>query len=701
MRKNLIPGEEKRITQVVFDSFSRGTIQDPPASEIKNAISDSENITAFDNYYEGRTGCVPYGIPVPPISGRTGYSAYKSGRNIVSLSGEVFSHQDVGNYFSWGNYYELITDFVDEETVIGSDEVYRSGDNCAMIGMPNFILFHKILRYWVMMTGGNIIYSDVEMSEWKTVFCISGESPCGMKSDFFPYNDDIIVFNSRGMFRAKINTAFPVVYKININPPGIKLEGIEDFNEAKHSYNYLYSCTRIDADGNFVDIQSGVVVDIETGTNLPDETDVDYAVVHSENEISLAHPHLLSTLWIPKVELFGDDYIRHITHFTIWRTEDLESKDIDDVNKELYNDPNRFVRAKDLRICAAFYGTISSGMITLLAGEFEEADRYSVLELIDGRRTEITEILDSKHAFLDTDYSYDDFDYTGAAVLGYGRIFEGTIINGVFTRTAGDNVYAEDAGKTLWSSDGIRLYIISVIDENTARVHQNISQTLQGYTMDATHRVFCDTVEDTMIHARKDFYTCYSRYRRPLPDCNIGTVITNYVVCAARGRSKIYYSHFEYAKSQLIGQYIPNLQTTESIKDDIQLFCIFGSVLSVVCSNSTWGTTIGISELATLPSSTEAIAIMPGFKVVDDNRGCIDIDSATETENGAVALVTNEPGGESLRLLNCAGYSSDDYLVDNEYGGRITKKMSKTMKKSMAIYDWLLGLVLWRKNREE
>src|SRR4030065_2545209 len=227
-----------------------------------------------------------------------------------------------------------------------------------MVGTPNFIMYHKTMRHWIMMAAGNLLYSDIDITDWKTVFCLSAEHPCGMKSDRVQYNDDTIIFNSNGIYRAKINIAFPIVYKINVNMPDIKLEEVADFEDAKHSYNYLYSCSRIDADGNFIDIQSGVAVDIETGTNLPDESDVDYSTVHTINKISLLNPNLVSALWLPKIDLFGDEYTRHLTHFTLWRTEDLESKDIDDVNKELYNDPNRFTRIKDLRICAAFYGTI-------------------------------------------------------------------------------------------------------------------------------------------------------------------------------------------------------------------------------------------------------------------------------------------------------------------------------------------------------
>jgi len=92
---------------------------------------------------------------------------------------------------------------------------------------------------------------------------------------------------------------------------------------------------------------------------------------------------------------------------------------------------------------------------------------------------------------------------------------------------------------------------------------------------------------------------------------------------------------------------------------------------------------------------------LSAIKIIDKHRGCLDIDSIAEVENGTIALITNEPGGESLRLFNGMSYSEQDYLVDNNMGGRITKEMQHTIKKSISVYDGQLGYVLWRKYKEE
>lgn len=700
MKKNLSPGTESKLSKVVFDNFGNGTVNDPPASEIQNAFSNSANITAFQKYFEGRTGCRKYGVQLPPIPDRTGYVAHKSGNRIISDSGDIFERSDVGCYFNWGNGFELITDFIDGATIIGSNTANNETSEGSIVGIPNNFFSNSINRKWVVVLAGRLLFADVDIQEWNSTFCISKESLPISRCDCSNYKGDIIVFTSNGIYKAVINTSFPIIYKINVPVPEIKLLSDDAGEDYSSSYRCLYSMTRIAESGNFVDRQSDTVIDIETGTNLPDETDADYSEAYTNSEISDNSGHLWETLWVPKVSSDSDEYVRHLTHFTLWRTMDLEAKDPGDVYKEKFNDPERFIWNKDLRICAAFYGIISDGIFTASVGEFEAADRYSVLELADGQRLEIYEVIDNKHVRIEPEYYDSGLEYTGAAAIGYGRVLEGSITDGVFNRTGGDSLFPSDAGKTLWSSEGERLYITSVISSDSATVHLNISQWKQGYTIDATHRNYYDTVSDTMLYAREDFYTCRNRYRRPLSDSNIGAIIPGFVVCATRGESAVYYSHLEDGFSQLLGQYVPNLQTSENIKSDIQTFWVFESILAVICSTETWGVTIGISEFTTLPSSTEKIALLAGFSIIDNNIGCLDIDSIAKIEGGCILLMTNEPGGESLRTFNGVSYSETDYLFDSIYGGRIKKELLRTIKKSIAVYDGHLGYVIWRKYKE-
>jgi hypothetical protein len=358
--------------------------------------------------------------------------------------------------------------------------------------------------------------------------------------------------------------------------------------------------------------------------------------------------------------------------------------------KEKFNDPNRFVWVKDLRTCGAFYGTIVDSVFTATYGEFEACDVGSELEIEDGNSYPISFVTDSTHVTL-TLGGDTPAETPTAAAIGGGKVLRGSLTAGLLTLTHGA-LSSSDLNNTLFSSYGNKIILSEIVDSTHARTNTPETMLEQGFTCNPVSRKFTDTVPDETLQARKDFYTCRNRFRKPLPSCNVGAVITGFLVAATRGDSKVYYSGIESGFSQFIGQYIPDIQTKDEIKDSIQAMWVFDGVLSVFCSTKTWGCSIGISEFIELPSSTELVAVLPGFKLTDKHRGCLDIDSMSETEDGMIMLVTNEPGGEAMRLFDGIIYSKENYLSN-----RFSKKFNDTIKKSIAVYDGLLGYVLWRR----
>lgn len=681
MKKNIAPGVVKKLIQRVFNSFSGGTIKDPPASEISDCLADSTNITAYPTYFEGRTGCIPYGVAVGAIADRSGYTAHKEGNVIVSDSGDIFSQSDIGQYFNFGSYSELITGYVDAQNVVGSDTTYRYGVECSIVAMPACFFFHKVLKRWVIVTD-NLKYAEVDMSAWNDILCISNKKIGIGRCDYSEYLRSLYLFTNVGLFKADIDDN--VMYQANINPPP-SAPTVVDTGTANR-YRYLISGTRLKENGSVIDRQSVDSISLETGTNLP-SGDQDYVEFLADNEISVTTPGYLNDLYLP-LDASGTPE-RHITHYTIWRTEDLESINPDDLYKSEYNDPNRFIWSKDLRAAAAFYGSLNgtTGVFTASEGQFDLADRHSYLKFENGLELQIDSVISDETALLDiSGYTNGDLTDVGAAI-GNGRVWVGSITNGVLTLTTGA-ILSSDVGNTLWCSDGDRLFIL----DTSGTLSSNVTKPTQGFTISPTSRNYCDVIEDTLLHARKDFYTCRSRFRRPLPNCNVGSIITGFIVAAYRGESDIYYSNIDSGYSQLIGQYVPNKQTKNEVKDSIQTMVVFESTLAIICATSTWGVTVGISSFDTLPSSTEAVAIMAGCRLIDKHRGCLDIDSIAEVENGLIELVTNEPGGEAIRYFDGISYSKENHIE-----GRISKVFDNTLKKSMAVYDGLLGYVIWRK----
>lgn len=703
MRKNVNPSTGKKDVKngppFVFDTFSRGTIQDPPASEISDALADSLNLTIYPRFYEGRVGCKLFtSTRFPPIEGRTGYLAHKVGNHIVSDSGDIFNEADVGNFWCWGSVYEFIIGYVNAHEVITETSIYRDGVNCSIMGSLNAFFWHSSQRLWILSIGTQLYTAEWDIPAWEKMLIISRDEPFNSLSDYAEYLGYSYLFNGNGLYKKELGIAYPLAYRVNLDPPNVRINSVPNFAGATCRYRYLYSAARFEREGIIVDRQTPSKILLETGTNVADERDIDYAEVYTTSEISSANPNLVTELWVPVVPNTDPvEYQWHLTHFPIYRSYNLEAKNPDDIFKEKYNDPQRFVWDNDLRVCGAFYVMIEGDRIRALRGEFEIADTFSILELDTGERFEILEWISSIEVRVADDYYYGN-DHRGpyAACIGNGRVMRATVTGDILTRTHGDVFTAANERQALYNCEGYRLYITEYIDANRVRIHISGNQPVQGYTIGATHRKFYDTMDDTQLRAREDFYSCMGRYRQALPSCNVGKFMPSFVVVAYRGQKRIYYSQLNDKFDYFIGNYVPT-QVNDKCRDAIQAFWLFQDVLAIFCATTTRGIQIGLTEFTTLPESNEAIPIIPGIKDIDMHTGCLDIGSIKEVEKGLIELITNEPGGEALRQFNGSSYSEENYLVDNSLGGRIVRALEKTRRLSVAIYDGFMGYIFWRK----
>ncbi len=704
MRSNVEPSSNDRDRKngqpFVFNSFSRGTVKDPPAGKINDCLADSLNLNIFPGYYEGRTGCRLYTSTKPPaIEGTTGISAHKVGTHIISDSGNIFTQLHVGAFFCFGDRYELITEYVSATEVVGSNSIYRETFNGHMIGSPNIFDYHTSLRQWYLLIGREFYTADIPISSWKKILTISRDQPFSSNSGYSEYKNKLVAFNGNGMYKVDLGATYPIAYRVNIDPPNIRIISVPYDVDLfhKHRYRYLYSAMRIANDGGIVNRQSPSVIDLETGTNVADAEDIDYSEIWTEYEIDKTWPKLIQTLWVPIVKNTNpQEYQWHLSHFPIYRTPDLEAIDPMDPDKSKYNDPSRLIWVKDLRICAAFYGYIQNDRLYLERGEFETADTGSVIETDGGERFELETIVSPTEAIIDEGY-YGLSVPLCAMAIGNGRVIRGSVTGDIFTRTAGSKLTASDDRKTMYNSEGYRFYITEYLDANRVRLHISGDQLIQGFTMDPTHREFYDTTRDEVLHARKDFYSCATRYREALPSGNIGTIFPEFLVTMFRGQKEVYYSHLQDKMDYLIGQHV-KIQVSDKIQGSIMQVYRFQDVVSFFCSSSTWGVQVGLSEFATLPGSNEAIAMLPGIKQTVESVGCVDYGSIKAIDGGMVALITNEQGGEAGRYFNGYSYNEENWLVDTSFGGRIVKAFQKTKKLSQAIYDGIMGYILWRRN---
>lgn len=453
MRSNVSPSSNKQDTKnnqpVVFSDFSRGTINDPPADKISNALSDSYNVTTFPGYYEGRTGCRRIdAAEFPAIA--TGIQAIKRGSAIVISGGSFeFTEEHVGCLFGFGEHYELITAYENSAVAGGSNDTYRETIAGRIIGPQNIWWYHRTLKLWILMIGRGLYQATKSMAVWDTIPVVSKDYPSNALPGYAEHKNLFLIFNSNGLYKINGNLTFPIAYKTNIDPPNIRIlsTAYDETAGHRHRYRYIYGGMRLEANGEIVDRQTLDRIGMETGTNASDENNIDYAEVGTADEISETSPVVVHELWMPVIPNTNPvEYQWHLTHYPIYRTPDLEAINALDPNKSEYNDPSVFIWTKDLRMCAAFYLTISAGIIELKNGRFETADTFNIVELDDGQRFEIEEVLTSRTARIGSSY-YDLEVSSCAGAIGNGRVFRGTVVNGLLTRTHGDTFTAADREK--------------------------------------------------------------------------------------------------------------------------------------------------------------------------------------------------------------------------------------------------------------
>jgi len=682
----------KKNQPFVFDTFSGGTIKDPPACEINDCLADSLNLTIYPKYYEGRTGCVRFGTaPFPAIV--PVMEAHKVGDHIFADAGAVFAPDHVGCFMGFGDDFELITEYISQYEVVGSDTTYKETLTGKVIGALNIFHFHKVIRKWIILIGTEIYAADPEITAWTKVNIISRESPFSARSNYEETRNKLLIYNGNGIFKVNLDSVFPIAYKINVDVPATR---ISSSGSGAHRYRYVYSYLRITKDGGVVDRQSSAEIEMETGSTIANADGIDYGEMLTSDEITAATPNLITPLVIPLSSEVPQFACSHLTHYGIYRTLDLESIDPSDVSRSEYNDPNKYVWVADIPMVTAFLCRTSAGHIYIEIGSIGVWDVGSVVVFDSGETVTLTSRVSSIEGLI----SNPSLELTSrAGTIGLGYVIRGYVTGDVFTRTAGLSLeYLYEDRRVLWNSEGKRFSIVAPITANSVQINVVGDQPEQGWSfVSADTRSFNDTITDDMLQARKASYSCMTRYRSPLPNCNLGKIIPGFMVCTKKWTKRIYYSHVQEGYDYLMGQYIKT-QVSDSVQDTITAMIKFKDVLSFVCSNSTWGTPIGLSEFMTMPGSNEAVALLPGITQTNKNIGCVDTGSITECEGDVVSLITNEQGSECGRFFNGTSYSEEDWLVDQNMGGRITKDLHKTKRLSQMIYDGFLGLVGWRKN---
>ena len=288
-RKNYQPGSNRTDNTIIpyeTTNFSAGIVKEQTPD---NALADAYDVIIYPDAWQGREGCQVYGIPIPPMDDRTGYTATKTG-NVITSPDPIFTEDDPSNYFvfpgSPDTHYVMIEYISEYQIRVYSDGDHITTQNCYIRGRTNLMQWHKILRRWVFMWGQQIYIAKYDLQGFTRCRIISRDLPNNTVSGYDDFDEfSALLFNSNGMLRIDFESTTPLVYKINVPIPDSAIPDIAETVNSEFNYHYLYSGARLYETGNIVNRLSPSRIEQETGTNIWDESYRDYGDVYTDDPI--------------------------------------------------------------------------------------------------------------------------------------------------------------------------------------------------------------------------------------------------------------------------------------------------------------------------------------------------------------------------------------------------------------------------------
>ena len=703
MRKTTDPKERKYLVDREFNSFGRGAIEDCPAELLygNGALAEGFNVNCYKTYFEGRTGS------------RLFSAAKASG------------------------------------------------------GAPMIWEWHQGLRLWVRLEGGQLYTADWDIKEWKRVCALDDmlQSPFGTRRSTFIEdrrggfiyslpNPELTLRDRKtgGVFRWIADEN--VVFRINIDT-SIRLKSNSP-TEVAHVYRYLFTEMRLRGKSRL----EGGIVDYETPCSDHDWVETG---VRARRQISSA---AYNTGPIRKdcgtaLHLHGQSgnpggpwYVTPpvgvtTTHIGVYRTLDLEAKDLSDPEKKRFNSPNSFALVADVPLTECIYawvdcmtpdsgttsykGTITiredmghTGRILPWFGQAEPLDmrppnkygdlRFTIVKVSDDGMS--AEVVSANQYFGELPLSRANATYVSQVTCGCR--FDNTPSNELTWHSNGDELPPNEEllGKPLFLSDG-EAYSIIDIERVAGTIKIVLSRNVTGEympsgTLKSKYVAACgvfappwimDNIRDTLeidpedttsptLASRLSTWFPRTRFRKPLPDCNIAAAVLGFVVSAIEGEDKFYYTQDDTLGGYTYGSYIP-VQVNDQIKDSIEHIELFPDAVAIFGSRSTWKFLTGVVEYNDgYGTIVPPAAMIPKVDVVDQTIGCKEYRSIRRLSGGEVILLTREAETPAVRIFNGHQYSSN-LLDENVLGLSRNKNRVRDTLAAVAIYREDMGYIIW------
>lgn len=248
----------------------------------------------------------------PPLMGwgdsaSTRFDATKSGNEISRVSGPLFLHAMVGNFWLWGDgTSDFITGIINDPTpanrkLIVDSTTAKTGaqqSDCYIAGPCVAQLFHKRARRMFAQYGRRFYTTDtVPMTKWIEVLVEAEDLAADCEGWTFEDGDWAVLVNKMADYRIKVEADEPYAWRLNAAVPIEKgTYDTDSGNQANyaaeedeshpHLYHYLHSLTRFRLPAedapmflDRTDASKGMLIEQQTGPTKIDDDGNDYTEI--------------------------------------------------------------------------------------------------------------------------------------------------------------------------------------------------------------------------------------------------------------------------------------------------------------------------------------------------------------------------------------------------------------------------------------
>lgn len=264
-----------------YDGAPTGLVKNAPHDEIpRTSVAGLKNAHCYPTEWQPRGGnrIVSTFEQPPALTGRTGYTARKSGVRITATS-DIFSLADVSNYWVWPDEpakHEEIVRYINARQVeVSNSEDRPTTGGCWMHGRLNLWEFHKANRKVVFQWGQEVYVSDWNGANQTKVWCVSADQPANTASTFDEQDEYGVIFNAQGMFHVSMFGSYPRMFKRNSPSPQILLESNLRLDSRPYRFDYTYGMSRLAGFGIRNRTSEGATILQQSGTTKLQGVDTD------------------------------------------------------------------------------------------------------------------------------------------------------------------------------------------------------------------------------------------------------------------------------------------------------------------------------------------------------------------------------------------------------------------------------------------